>query len=83
MSIQRDLQRLIVEELTEDRTEIDPDVSLIAAGILDSIAIIRVFAFIEENYGITINDPEKTLDNFETIDRISAFIERKREVIHG
>jgi acyl carrier protein len=56
-----------------------PDTSLIDSGILDSTAVLRLLVFIEERFNLTIDDQDVTPQNFETIRRITAFIESKRK----
>ena len=56
---------------------VDPNASLIHEGIIDSMAILHLFAFIEDRFGITIADNEMILDNFQTIHNIKLFIESK------
>jgi acyl carrier protein len=57
---------------------IDPDDSLFTRGILDSLSLLRLIAFLEEQLGIEVKDVEVTPDNFQTINEINAFIQRKK-----
>ena len=74
------IERFILDDLLigEDRTSLDPDESLISSGVLDSLALLRLIAFIEEQFGVTVEDDEVVPDNFETVNTIRSFIERKR-----
>lgn len=53
--------------------EAGDDTPLFSSGALDSIAMINLIAFIEEQAGIKIRADEVTLDNFDTAARISRF----------
>lgn len=55
------------------------DMSLIESGLVDSTGMMGVILFIETEFGISIADRETTPENLESIERIAAFIERKRE----
>ncbi|HSQ92620.1 MAG TPA: acyl carrier protein [Nitrospiraceae bacterium] len=57
----------------------DPSGSLVDAGVLDSISVLKLVLFIEERFGIEIADEEVTPHNLASIDRITAFIERKKD----
>lgn len=48
------------------------------SGVLDSLATLSLISFIEQEYGIEIEAHETDVDNFDRIDDIVAFIERKR-----
>jgi acyl carrier protein len=80
MSIEADIERYIVEEilLGSGDTRLDPNESLIDAGILDSLALLRLIGFVEERFGVTVDDVEVVPDNFESINATKAFIEMKR-----
>jgi acyl carrier protein len=44
-------------------------------GLLDSLGIMRVVSFCEENYGIQVPDTEILPEHFENISAIAALIE--------
>lgn len=84
MRIEAEIERFIVDELVEeDLAQIDPNESLIERGLLDSIAVLRLMAFIEEQFGVTVDEGEVVPDNFETINSLKVFLERKIENNHG
>jgi acyl carrier protein len=51
---------------------------LITSGVLDSLATLKLVAFLEETYGITVQPHELESDNLDTIDRIADFVGSKR-----
>ena len=54
------------------------DTPLRTSGILDSLATLALISFIEERFGIEVEEHETDIDNFDRIDDIVAFIRRKR-----
>jgi acyl carrier protein len=80
MNTETAIERFIVDELLlgDSNTRIDPDESLISRGVLDSLALLRLIAFIEEQFGVTVNDDEVIPDNFETVNEIKSFIDKKK-----
>jgi acyl carrier protein len=79
MEIVGTIEKFIVDEIIvgEKGTELDPDASLISSGIVDSLALLRLIAFIEEKFGVVIEDEEVVSDNFETLNVMKGLVESK------
>ena len=79
------IERFVRDELVRDegRGPLDPDESLIASGILDSLALLRLLIFLEERFHLKVADGEVIPANFETVSRITAFVESKYDVGSG
>ena len=79
MTIQTTLERFIVDELMvgAKKTALTPETSLISSGIIDSLSLIRLINFIETNFGVTIEDHEVVVENFETLNNLAALIASK------
>ena len=56
----------------EDRT------SLFDHGIIDSTGVLEVIAFLEKEMAIDVKDAEMIPDNLDSIERIAAFVARKK-----
>ncbi|HMG41040.1 MAG TPA: acyl carrier protein [Acidimicrobiales bacterium] len=54
------------------------DVSLLDSGIVDSTGVMEVVAFLEESFGIVVDDDELVADNLDSVERLAAFVARKR-----
>jgi acyl carrier protein len=54
------------------------DDSLIKSGIVDSLGILRLVAFIEENFSVVVEDTEVVPENFESINAMSSLVQRKQ-----
>ena len=52
---------------------------LLNSGIVDSLGILEIVAFIEKTFGITVADEELTSENFETLTSLTNFVEQKRQ----
>jgi acyl carrier protein len=50
---------------------------LLESGMLDSLGVLEVVTFIEQEYGFRVSDEDLVPENFQTIDRIAAFIRSK------
>ncbi len=72
------IRNYIVENLfLGTDTGFGDDASLIDAGALDSTAAMELVAFLEETFGIQIANEEISPDNLETLNAMTALIERK------
>ena len=65
-------QELVFIENPDDFTSND---SLLEAG-LDSMGIMRLVLFIEEEYGVILPDNELSPENMETLQRLEDWIKR-------
>lgn len=56
------------------------DTSLMKAHILDSTGFIELILFIEESFGVKVDDAEMLPENFDSLLNIDGYIGRKRTV---
>ena len=61
-----------------DPAELADDASLLDRGIIDSTGVLEVILFIEDTFGIKVEDNEMLPDNLDSIERITNFVARKR-----
>ena len=62
----------------DDDSAIGVQDSLGRGGILDSTGIYELIMYIEEEFKFTITPEEMIPDNFDTLEAMDAFIDRKR-----
>jgi acyl carrier protein len=62
--------------LARTRKTIDTD-PLLENGILDSLGILEIVTFIEHEFHITLNDDDLVPKNFQSIECIAAFVQRR------
>ncbi|HXA42088.1 MAG TPA: alpha/beta fold hydrolase, partial [Candidatus Solibacter sp.] len=58
-------------------SDFDDQTSLLDAGVLDSLAVFKLVAFLEARFGIEIADEELAWENFETIAAVASLVESK------
>jgi acyl carrier protein len=69
------IRRFVLEELLgSPSVTVDP----LAAGMLDSLAIEQLAAFIEDDLGVVIEDDDMRADNFASLQAVTALVERRR-----
>lgn len=81
-SISPQIQSFIVRTFPAARKRnINENVQLLESGIIDSLGVLDVVAFLEKSFTIKISDEELTPDNFASIKRLTDFVEKKRDQI--
>ena len=70
----------ILEEFLpgEDPSALEDSTKLISSGVLDSIATVRLVAFLEETYGIELEAHEMSADRLDTLPEIATLVLSKR-----
>ena len=53
------------------------DTSFLEEGIIDSTGILELVMFLEETYGIKIEDDELVPENMDSLQNIAKYLERK------
>jgi acyl carrier protein len=81
MSVSAAVESFLVNEVTvgRDIRSLGPDENLLARGIIDSLGVTQLATFIEERFGVPVEDEDLVPSNFENINRIVEFIARKQQ----
>ncbi len=58
--------------------DIGNDQSLLETGILDSLAIVKLIAFVEDEFDVELSDDEFDPEHFETVTAIATLVDSKR-----
>jgi acyl carrier protein len=83
MAIEEEIKKYIAKNLlfSSDGFSYPDEVSFLEEGIVDSVGILELVAFVEDNYKVSVADEEITPDNFDSVARLTAYIRRKTLVI--
>ena len=74
-----ELLRMINAEVSFDPSEeITPETDLLLTGLVDSLGVVQIVAWMEDRLGIEIEPVDVVLENFQTVDRMLAFVKRSR-----
>lgn len=63
---------------SEDPNSVGDQQPLIQSGILDSMGVHELILFIEDDFGIQVATEEMLPANFDSVEAIDAFVQRKR-----
>lgn len=55
-----------------------PSESLVDEGVIDSFGLADLVALLEKSYGVKVPDKDLALANFDTIDKIAAYVDSHR-----
>lgn len=80
MDVKKEIRDFIVENfLFGNREKLpDDDDSFLQKGLIDSTGILEVVSFIEEKFGIRVEDDDLVPENLDSVRRLADFIARKR-----
>ena len=79
METKTQLKDFIIENFlfgSEDASLNDDD-SFLETGIIDSTGILELVSFVEDEFGIEVKDEELVPDNFDSVNKLLAYIDRK------
>ena len=71
------IREYLRDKLGLDDAEIDGDSALVSTGLVDSAGLVRLAAVLEDATGLTIPDRDVTSENFDSLNRIRAYLQRK------
>lgn len=77
-----EIEQFIQSELLagKGKRTVGADENLIKLGVIDSFGLMELIGFLEERYGIQVDDEDIVPDNFETVTSIQAFLDGKRRL---
>jgi acyl carrier protein len=78
-TIQETIRNFIIENfLFGEPTEFSDGESLLEKGIIDSTGVLELVAYIEQTYGIKVEDEELVPENLDSISNVVEYISRKQ-----
>ncbi len=74
------VRTFIVDELRYrgDAADLSNDFPLLEREVLASMGIFELVSFLEQEYGVEIDDTELVAENFATLDDIAQLVESKK-----
>lgn len=75
--IKNDIAQFLKTDCGISEDELDSSETVFSSGLLDSLDILKIVSFIEEQYGLSISALEVSLDHFDTIDLMAKFVQAR------
>jgi len=84
VKVEAQIRNFIFENFLIGRNdnELRNDASFLDEGIIDSTGILELVSFIEETYGIRVEDEELIPENLDSVNNIVSYIERKLRIMN-
>lgn len=77
--IQTRLARFIAEKIMKQpKRELKPDQKLISSGLIDSFSLVDVGLFIEDEFGVRIDDVDLTVELMDTLTLMEKAVAARR-----
>jgi len=71
-------QYISTEILKQPNRALAPEVKLISNGLIDSFHLVDLALFVEDTFGVHIDDTELNADTFDTLAQLTTLIEQRR-----
>lgn len=80
MELKSQVRQFILKNylFSSDEKVLDDGVSLMKTGVIDSTGVLELISFLEEQFGVKVEDEEMTPENLDSVDRIVNFVTVKR-----
>lgn len=69
------LAEFIQDEVVLNEIVVENDTDLLLTGAVDSLGVIRITHWIEEQTGLVVDPGDVTLENFQTISKMSEYLD--------
>lgn len=80
MDVKAQIRHYVVENLLFGSSGVDlhDSTSFLKQGIVDSTGVVELVLFVEEAFGIEVDDDDIVPDNFDSIGNLAAYIAQQR-----
>jgi acyl carrier protein len=76
--IKKDVFEFVYDNAFTSRENITDDVLIFKNGFLDSMGLLILITYLEDTFKIQTADTDLVEENFESINAIAAFVEKKK-----
>jgi len=79
MPFKPDIRKFIVDNFMfgQGGDSLQDDTSFLEGGLIDSTGVLELVAFVSQKYEIVVEDEELVPANFDSVDNLAAYLERK------
>ena len=79
MDVIKQIQSYIAENFlfSDNGFNLDNDASFLDEGVVDSTGTLELVTFVEETFNVTVEDDEIVPENFDSVNNLVAYIQRK------
>lgn len=79
MTIHTQIRQFVAENFlfSDNGFDLNDDASFLDEGIIDSTGTLELVVFVEDTFGFEVGDDEIEPDNFDSVNKLAAYINRK------
>ena len=78
MNIENQIKQFILKNLYfADKNSLGDDDSFLETGVVDSTGVMELVAFVQTEFGVTVEAQEIVVDNFDSVSKVARFVRRK------
>ena len=77
MEIADTLSSFIQQDLLEGRAKLERTTPLFSSRLLDSVALVELLSYVEEEFGVKVKASEMRPENLDTVDALVQLIQGK------
>jgi len=77
IDIEREIRSFLIDNFLFGRTEEWRDHVSLLGNVIDSTSAIELVTFLQDRFAITVEDNEVVPENFDTLENVVAYVERK------
>jgi acyl carrier protein len=71
-------QYIATQILKQPNRAIQPDEPLISSGLIDSFSLVDLSMFVEERFGVRLDDSELNADSFDSLSQLAGLIAQRQ-----
>jgi len=82
MEINVQIRDFIAQNLlfSDNGYQYDDDDSFLQEGIVDSVGVMDLVSFVEDNFNVEVDDQEIVPDNFDSVNKLAQYVRGKQAV---
>ena len=79
MSVEKQVRDYVAANFlfSDNGYSLPDDASFLEEGIVDSTGVLELVMFVEETFGVSVEDQEIVPENFDSVSRLAAYIRQK------
>jgi len=80
LDIRKEIRSYILDNfmIGRENEELSDSDSLLSKGVIDSTGVVELVGYLEENFQIAVEDDELVPDNFDTVNNLVGYIQKKK-----
>lgn len=81
MTVKGQIRQYIAENFlfSDDGNQLSESASFLEEGIVDSTGVLELVMFVEETFGIVVEDEEIVPENFDSVAQLAGYVQRKMQ----